>query len=70
MTGLLGTGPRATPLRVAPGKARGHVVYSRDETQHAVGPAAYHGLAPIPGAMACSWRVSCSLDAPGAVLQP
>jgi hypothetical protein len=28
MTGLLGTGPRATPLRVAPGEARGHVVCS------------------------------------------
>ena len=42
MTGLLGTGPRATPLRVAPGKARGHVVYSQDETQHHCRPAAYH----------------------------
>jgi hypothetical protein len=31
MTGLLGTGPRATLLRVAPGKARGHVDYSQDE---------------------------------------
>ena len=40
MTGLLGTGPRATPLRVAPGKARGHVVYSQDETQHHCRPAA------------------------------
>jgi hypothetical protein len=40
--GLLGTGPRATPLRVAPGKARGHVVSSRDEAQHAAGPAADH----------------------------
>ena len=42
MMGLLGTGPRATPLRVAPGKARGHVVYSQDETQHHCRPAAYH----------------------------
>ena len=42
MMGLLGTGPRATPLRVAPGKARGHVVYSQNETQHHCRPAAYH----------------------------
>jgi hypothetical protein len=104
MTGLLGTGPRATLLRVAPGKARGHVVSSQDETQHyragcfttlrsltvihiqppglasprarrillgSSGP--FDGLAheprsmvwpTSPGAMAYSWRVSCSLDAP------
>ena len=37
MNGPAGDRPRATPLRVAPGKARGHVVYSQDETQHAAG---------------------------------
>jgi hypothetical protein len=33
-TGLLGTGPRAMPLRVAPSYARGHVVSSRDEARN------------------------------------
>ena len=86
---------------MAPGKARGHVVYSQDKTQHAAGPAAYHGtesdgyphsarglaspgarrillrapgpfdgLAMSPGAMACGWRVSYSLDAPAWRRQP
>jgi hypothetical protein len=31
---------------VAPGEARGHVVYSQDETQHAAGPAAYQITEP------------------------
>jgi hypothetical protein len=34
MNGPAGDRPRATPLRMAPSKARGHVVYSQDETQH------------------------------------
>jgi hypothetical protein len=71
--GLLGTGPRATLLRVAPSFARGHVVYSQDETQHAAEPAAYHatesdgyphlarGLAS-PRARRILLRASCPFD--------
>jgi hypothetical protein len=90
-------------LRVAPGKARGHVVYSprpnttplsgwllttlrsltvihiqppgsgvaTSEAHPSWGLRPFDGLARGPGAMACSWHVSCSLDAPaGRVLQP
>jgi hypothetical protein len=39
MNGPVGDRPRATLLRVAPGKARGHVVSSRDEAQPVAGPA-------------------------------
>ena len=67
--GLLGTGPRATPLRVAPGKARGHVVHSRDETQHPAGPAAYHERRRHGLQLACVVFPGCS-GGPGGVIDP
>jgi hypothetical protein len=33
---------------VAPGEARGHVVYSQDETRHAAGPATYRLMLDLP----------------------
>jgi hypothetical protein len=50
MTGLLGTGPRATPLRVAPGEARGHGVCSpaAQADRGSAGPWSRNGRLAMP----------------------
>jgi hypothetical protein len=50
MTGLLGTGPRATPLRVAPGEARGHVVcrLAAQAKAGSAGPWRHNGRLAMP----------------------